>query len=79
MKSSGFEALAAPNARVLILGTLPGAVSLACGQPRNVFWRIMGELVGASLELSYAGGRGYSVGSDSTERLCYVLPNPSGH
>ncbi len=57
-KSSGFEALAAPNARVLILGTLPGAVSLACGQyyakPRNVFWRIIGELDGASLELPYA-------------------------
>ena len=42
---------------MLILGTLPGAVSLARGeyyaQSRNVFWRIMGELVGASLELPY--------------------------
>src|SRR5687768_16280967 len=58
MKSFGFEALAAPDARLLILGTLPGAVSLACGQyyaqPRNAFWRIMGELVGASIELPYA-------------------------
>jgi double-stranded uracil-DNA glycosylase len=58
MKSSGLPALAAPDARVLILGTLPGAVSLASGQyyaqPRNVFWRIMGELVGASLELPYS-------------------------
>jgi double-stranded uracil-DNA glycosylase len=58
MKSSGFDAVAGPDARVLILGTLPGAVSLACGQyyaqPRNAFWRIMGELVGASLELPYA-------------------------
>jgi hypoxanthine-DNA glycosylase len=43
---------------LLILGTLPGAVSLASGQyyaqPRNVFWRIMGELVGASPEVPYA-------------------------
>lgn len=58
MKSSCFEALAAPDAKALILGTLPGAVSLASGeyyaQPRNVFWRIMDELVGASLELPYA-------------------------
>jgi hypoxanthine-DNA glycosylase len=58
MKSSSFDAVAGPDARVLILGTLPGAVSLACGQyyaqPRNAFWPIMGELVGASLELPYA-------------------------
>src|SRR5258707_688606 len=58
MKSPSFEAIAGPDARVLILGTLPGAVSLAKGeyyaQPRNVFWKIMGELVGAAPELPYA-------------------------
>jgi double-stranded uracil-DNA glycosylase len=58
MTSSSFDVLAGKDARVLILGTLPGAVSLACGQyyaqPRNAFWRIMGELVGASPELPYA-------------------------
>jgi TDG/mug DNA glycosylase family protein len=58
VNSSGFEAVAASNARVLILGTLPGTASLACGryyaQPRNAFWKIMGELVGASPELPYA-------------------------
>jgi double-stranded uracil-DNA glycosylase len=58
MESSSFEAVAGVDARVLILGTLPGAVSLACGQyyaqPRNVFWRIMGELVGAAPALPYA-------------------------
>jgi hypoxanthine-DNA glycosylase len=57
-KSFGFEVLAASDARVLILGTLPGAVSLAChqyyAQPRNVFWKIMSELVGSSPELTYS-------------------------
>jgi len=57
MRSSSFEAIAGPDARVLILGTLPGAVSLATGeyyaQPRNVFWKIMGELVGAAPGLLY--------------------------
>jgi hypoxanthine-DNA glycosylase len=58
MPSSGFEAVAGSDARVLILGTLPGAASLACGQyyaqPRNAFWKIMGELVGAAPALPYA-------------------------
>jgi hypoxanthine-DNA glycosylase len=58
MRSSSFEAVAGPDARVLILGTLPGAASLACGQyyaqPRNAFWKIMGELVGAAPTLPYA-------------------------
>ena len=42
---------------MLILGSLPGKVSLARGeyyaQPYNAFWRIMGELVGASPDLPY--------------------------
>ena len=57
MTSSGFEAVASPDARVLILGSLPGAASLACGeyyaQPRNAFWPIMAELVGAVSTLAY--------------------------
>lgn len=58
MRASGFAAIAGPNARVLILGTLPGMASLAAGQyyahPRNAFWGIMGALVGAAPTLPYA-------------------------
>lgn len=57
MKASSFKAIAGPDARVLILGTLPGAASLAADQyyahPRNAFWSIMGELVGAAETLRY--------------------------
>jgi hypoxanthine-DNA glycosylase len=57
MKSLSFDAVESPDARVLILGTLPGVKSLAAGEyyahPRNCFWWIMGELAGASPDLSY--------------------------
>lgn len=43
--------------RVLILGTMPGEMSLRLGQfyghPQNTFWKIMGELIGAGPELDY--------------------------
>ncbi len=56
--SSGFEPIARADARTLILGSLPSQLSLKTGEyfanPRNVFWRIMGDLVGAGPELSYA-------------------------
>jgi len=58
MKSFSFNAVESPDARVLILGTLPSVKSLAAGEyyahPRNCFWWIMGELVGASPDLPYA-------------------------
>jgi double-stranded uracil-DNA glycosylase len=57
-QSKGFPPIAAADARLLILGSLPGQVSLAQGQyyaqSRNAFWRIMGEMFGAGPELPYA-------------------------
>src|SRR5205085_2091570 len=44
--------------RVLILGSMPGVMSLRLRQfyayPQNSFWKIMGELVGAGPELDYS-------------------------
>ncbi|MBN8759619.1 MAG: DNA-deoxyinosine glycosylase [Thiobacillus sp. 65-69] len=58
MPVSGFPPIAAPHARLLILGSLPGRMSLERGeyyaQPRNAFWTIMGALFGAGPELPYA-------------------------
>jgi double-stranded uracil-DNA glycosylase len=55
--SVGFPPIAAPDARVLVLGSLPGRMSLAMqqyyAQPQNAFWKIMGRLFGAAPELAY--------------------------
>ncbi len=56
-KSVGFEAAADDHAQVLILGSLPGQVSLQQGEyyanPLNAFWTIMGNICGASRDLPY--------------------------
>jgi len=53
-----FPPSAAPNAEILILGSMPGGESLRQKQyyahPSNAFWKIMGELMGFSMEAPYA-------------------------
>ncbi|MEO7384486.1 MAG: DNA-deoxyinosine glycosylase [Novosphingobium sp.] len=48
-----FAPQVAPDCRVLILGSLPGAVSLAQAQyyahPRNQFWQVLGAMLGIDL------------------------------
>ncbi|MBT8130840.1 MAG: DNA-deoxyinosine glycosylase [Gammaproteobacteria bacterium] len=55
--SQGFGALADVNARVLVLGSLPGERSIAAGQyfahPRNAFWPIVGQLFNIATALPY--------------------------
>jgi len=57
MHAEGFPPLADSTARVLVLGSLPGPMSLRerqyYAQPRNAFWRIMGVLFGAGPERPY--------------------------
>jgi hypoxanthine-DNA glycosylase len=52
-----FPPIISPDARVLILGSMPGEMSLRMQQyyahRQNVFWRIMGDLIGAGRHLEY--------------------------
>ncbi len=54
----GLPPIANPAARVLILGSMPGAASLAAGQyyahPRNLFWPLLAELLDFDPALPYA-------------------------
>ncbi len=58
MPDIGFPYVAKPDARVLILGSMPGRKSLALqqyyGHAQNSFWPIMAQLFGVSIELDYA-------------------------
>ena len=51
----GLPPIARPDARLFILGSLPGDASLAARQyyahPRNHFWRLVGGLIGEELHL----------------------------
>jgi hypoxanthine-DNA glycosylase len=57
MHDKCFPPIADAHVRVLILGSLPGQVSLQRQQyyalPQNAFWKIMGRLFGAGPELLY--------------------------
>jgi len=58
---SSFQPVVDPQTRVLVLGSLPGEMSLAKGEyygnPQNQFWRLIGAVIGADLDpkrLAYA-------------------------
>jgi hypoxanthine-DNA glycosylase len=54
IRKSSFPPVVAPDTRVLILGSLPGERSLAeqryYAHPQNLFWRLVGDVIGRDLE-----------------------------
>lgn len=71
MRKKSFPPVVDPNTRLLVLGSLPGEASLAAGRyyahPRNLFWTLIGEVIGAEL-----------VGLDYDDRLQTLLRHRVG-
>ena len=53
IRKASFPPVAAPDTRVLILGSLPGEASLAASRyyahPQNQFWRLIGGVIGQEI------------------------------
>jgi TDG/mug DNA glycosylase family protein len=52
-----FPPISAESAEIVILGTMPGKASIAAGQyyahPRNLFWRLLADILGVHPEAAY--------------------------
>lgn len=61
-KSTGFPPVSRSDAKILILGSMPGQKSLKDNQyyahPRNSFWPIISELLGTDMSLNYRDRKG---------------------
>jgi hypoxanthine-DNA glycosylase len=57
IRVQSFPPIVSERSKLLILGSMPGELSLKANQyyahPRNAFWRIMGELFDAGRSLTY--------------------------
>jgi hypoxanthine-DNA glycosylase len=57
MKIQSFPSLSNPNAKVLLLGTMPGEKSLALnqyyGHPQNLFWKLLAAVFNEPLPTDY--------------------------
>jgi TDG/mug DNA glycosylase family protein len=66
-----FPPISRPDAQVLILGSMPGAMSLRLqqyyGHPQNAFWKIMGDL------LSFDAASSYRERTDSLVRHRFAV------